>query len=85
MIERRCTHVCATLLAHTAQCRCLPVCSHCLLPQILRHTPDTLGRAVERLRHNLVQLEAFGMNPDQIRRWGLEKGQGGSWEEEAWA
>ncbi|KAL4421932.1 hypothetical protein ABPG77_007874 [Micractinium sp. CCAP 211/92] len=38
------------------------------IARILRHTPDTLGRAVERLRHNLVQLEAFGMNPDQIRR-----------------
>lgn len=38
------------------------------IARILRHTPDTLGRAIERLRHNLAQMLAYGMRLDQIQR-----------------
>ncbi|KAL4457306.1 hypothetical protein ABPG75_012171 [Micractinium tetrahymenae] len=38
------------------------------IARIVRHTPDTLGRTVERLRSNVAGLESFGMRKDQVQR-----------------
>ena len=49
------------------------LCPVCLPPlprpaQVILWAPDTLGRSLDRLRHNVGVMRGLGMSQEQLRR-----------------